>query len=210
VKRVRRALEGTINDVVLATVAGAVRRFMQLRAVDPRSIEFKIAAPVSVRSEEERGTMGNRVSQWIVHTPIGEEDPLKRLRAIQEQTRELKASGQAVGADVLFQVAEWTGTRLLSLAAQLASSSNPFNLMVTNIPGPQVPMFLYGARLLETYGYVPLVDTTALGIALMSYDGKLCWGFNADYELVPDLPDFVDGIRDAFGELQELAGSRSD
>ncbi len=207
VKQVRRALGGTINDVVLCSVAGAVRRFLQLRGVDTEALDFRVAAPVSVRSEDERGTMGNRVSQWIVDIPVGEPDPLERLRVIQEQTSELKSSGQAVGADVLFQVAEWTGTRLLSLAAQLASSGNPFNLMVTNIPGPQIPLYLCGARLLEMYGYVPLVDTTALGIALFSYDGRLCWGFNADYELLPDLADFVSGIERAFAELQRLAAS---
>ncbi len=102
---------------------------------------------------------------------------------------------------------EWTGTRILSLAAQrLASSSSPYNLMVTNIPGPQIPLYLCGALLRSTYGCVPLVENTALGIALMSYNGTLSWGFNSDYDLMPDLDAFVSGVADSFAELQRAAG----
>ena len=120
---------------------------------------------------------------------------------------DLKQSQQAVGADVLFGVAEFTGTRILSLAAQrLVSSSAPYNLMVTNIPGPQMPLYLCGALLHATYGFVPLVENTALGIALMSYNGILSWGFNADYDLLPDLDVFVAGIAESFAGLQRAAG----
>jgi WS/DGAT/MGAT family acyltransferase len=205
IKALRRALGGTVNDVVLATVAGAVRSFLELRAVDPAKLAFRVAAPVSTRAEHEHGTFGNRVSQWIVDLPIGEADPLVRLARIRAQTERLKASGEAVAADVLFGVAEWIGTRLLSQAAQLAVNSVPFNLMVTNIPGPQIPLYLCGAEFLEAYGYVPLVETTALGIALMSSNGRLAWGFNADHELVPDLAEFVAAVRASFAALQQAA-----
>jgi WS/DGAT/MGAT family acyltransferase len=205
VKALRRALGGTVNDVVLATVAGAVRRFMQLRAVDPASLAFRVAAPVSVRAEHEHGTFGNRVSQWIVDLPVGEAEPLARLRVIREQTELLKKSRQAVAADALFGVAEWLGSRLLTQAARLSTHSLPFNLMVTNIPGPQIPFYLCGAELLAAYGFVPLVETTALGIALMSSNGRLAWGFNADYALVPDLAAFVAAIEASFRELQDAA-----
>jgi WS/DGAT/MGAT family acyltransferase len=207
VKAVRKALGGTVNDVVLATVAGAVRRFVEGRAVDPSALEFRVAAPVSTRSEAERGTLGNRVSMWILDLPIGEADPRRRLGQIAEQTRELKEKRQALGADVLFQVVEWTGTRLLSLAARrLAASKGPYNLMVTNVPGPQIPLYLCGAPLRSVYGFVPLIENTALGIALFSYCGRLCWAFNADYELMPDLADFAAAVAAAFRELEEAAG----
>jgi WS/DGAT/MGAT family acyltransferase len=205
VKAVRRALGGTVNDLVLATVAGAVRAFMQLRSVDPATLAFRVAAPVSVRAENEHGTFGNRVSQWIVDLPVREADPLVRLARICAQTEELKSSRQAVAADVLFGAAEWLGSRLLSQAARLSLDSLPFNLMVTNIPGPQIPFYLCGAEMLQAYGYVPLVETTALGIALMSTNGRLAWGFNADYALVPDLAAFTAAIDRSFRELQDAA-----
>jgi len=206
VKAVRKALGGTINDVVLATVAGAVRSFLVRRSVDPSTQEFRVAAPVSTRSEAERGTLGNRVSMWILDLPIGEADPRKRLERIREQTSDLKQSKAAVGADVLFQVVEWTSTRILSLAGQaLAASQGPYNLMVTNVPGPQIPLYLCGSLMHASFGFVPLVENTALGIALFSYNGRLCWGFNADYDRVPDLADFTAGVGAAFRELQRAA-----
>jgi WS/DGAT/MGAT family acyltransferase len=209
VRALRRALGGTVNDIVLATVAGAVRSFLQLRAVDPATLRFRVAAPVSIRAEHEHGTFGNRVSQWIVDLPIGEGDPLARLEAIREQTERLKRTRQAVAAEALFGVAEWLGPRLLSQAARVALNSVPFNLMVTNIPGPQQPFYLCGAELLETYGYVPLVENTALGIALFSTNGRLSWGFNADHDLVPDLGAFTEAIAASFAALQKAASARA-
>ena len=207
VKALRKATGATVNDIVLASVAGAVRHFLERRGADPGAREFRVAAPVSTRSESERGTLGNRVSMWILVLPIDEPDPLRRLERIRAQTGDLKQSKQAVGADVLFQVVEWTSTRILSLAARgLSSTQGPYNLMVTNVPGPQIPLYLCGARMCATYGFVPLVENTALGIALFSYAGRLCWGLNADYELVPDLADFTAAIPAAFAELARAAG----
>ncbi len=207
VKAVRKATGASVNDVVLANVAGALRLFLERRGADPNALEFRVAAPVSTRSETERGTLGNRVSMWILELPIGEADPLRRLERVREQTADLKESQRAVGADVLFQVVEWTSTRILSLAGRaLSASQGPYNLMVTNVPGPQIPLYLCGARMCATYGFVPLVENTALGVALFSYDGRLCWGFNADYELVPDLADFAAAIPAAFRELARAAG----
>ncbi len=208
VKDIRKAIGGTVNDVVLATVAGAVRHFIAGRSVDPASIEaFRTAAPVSTRSEGNDGKLGNQVSMWILDLPIDEPDPAERLDRIRRQTADLKKSQQAVGAEVLFQVVEWTGTRILSLAAKrLSASTSPYNLMVTNIPGPQIPLYMRGGLLEKMYGYVPLVENTGLGIALMSYNGVLNWGFNADYELLPDLSEFVACVVKSFEELQSAAG----
>jgi WS/DGAT/MGAT family acyltransferase len=206
IKELRRALGGSLNDVVLAIATGAVRDFLQQRRVDPGELDFRILAPVSVRTKEEGGKAGNRVSAWIVPVPVGEPDPLERLKAISRRTAELKNSKQAVGAEVLTQVAEWTPATLLSLGARNATRLLPFNLVVTNVPGPQLPLYLLGAKMEEIYPYVPLADNLGLGIALFSYDGKLAWGFNADYGLVPDLDQFVQAIRDSFQGLREAAG----
>jgi WS/DGAT/MGAT family acyltransferase len=205
IKAIRRQFSGTVNDVVLTVVTGAVRRFLQQRGVDPRKIEFRVMAPVSVRTEDEQGAFGNRISVWLVDLPIAQADPRKQLKWIAKRTAELKESKQATAAEVLTQVAEWTPSNLLALGARNVTRLLPFNMVVTNVPGPQIPMYMVGARMLEVYPHVPLVDNLGLGIALMSYDGKLFWGLNADYDLVPDLADFVSAIRDSFQEVRRLA-----
>ncbi len=203
VKEVRRELGGSLNDIVLAIVAGAVRQFLERRRVDPSEILFRIMAPVSVRSDQETGTLGNRVSAWIAELPIGEPDPRERLAIIRERTLELKASKQAVAAEMLTRVADWSSSTLLALGARTATRMLPFNMVVTNVPGPQVPLYSLGARMLEVFPHVPLADNLGLGVALMSYDGKLFWGFNADYDLVPDLDHFVRAIQSSFEEMRE-------
>ena len=134
-------------------------------------------------------------------------DPRKQPEIIAAQTDELKRSKQAVGASVLTQMAEWTPSTLLALAGRNVTRLLPFNMVVTNVPGPQVPMYMLGSRMVESYPHVPLVDGLGLNIALLSCEGKLCWGFNADYDLVPDLRAFVDAIQDSFRELRQLASS---
>ena len=204
VKQVAKRADCTVNDVVLATVTGAVREFLLRRRVNPATIDFRISAPVSVRRAEDRGRMGNHVSAWIVKLPVDEPDPLRRLTALHEVTDELKRSRQALGVETMMTVAEWTPSVLLSLGAQAASG--PINMIVTNVPGPQFPLYSLGARLLEVYPLVPLLQNTGLGVALFSYDGSLCWGFNADYELMPDLRFFVRSIDHSFGALADAVG----
>ena len=208
IKTVRRTLGGSLNDVVLTIVTGAVRRFLRRRQLDPATVDFRIMAPVSVRAETERGALGNRVSAWVVELPIGEADPLRQRERVSARTAELKASRGALGAEVLSQVAEWTPSTLLALAGRNVTRLLPFNMVVTNVPGPQIPMYMFGARMLETFPHVPLIDNLGLGVALMSYDGKLCWGFNADYDLVPDLGAFVKATSASFDELRALARER--
>jgi WS/DGAT/MGAT family acyltransferase len=208
IKAVRKALGGSLNDVVLTIVTGAVRRFLEMRQVNPDTIHFRILAPVSVRAADEEGSLGNRVSAWVLDLPVSEPDPCEQLARISETTTELKESKRAVGAELLTQAAEWTPSTLLALGARNATRLLPFNMVVTNVPGPQVPMYMLGARMLEVFPHVPLIDQLGLGIALLSYDGKLGWGFNADWDLVPDLHEFVQCIRGAFEALQILAGKR--
>jgi WS/DGAT/MGAT family acyltransferase len=205
IKSIREQLGGSLNDVVLTIVTGAFRRFFRERGVDVAELDFRVLAPVSVRSESERGALGNRVSAWVIQLPLSARDPRAQLAAIVTRTAALKESKRAVGAEVLTRVAEWTPTTLLSLGARNSSRLLPFNTVVTNVPGPRIPMYLVGARLVEAYPHVPLVDNMGLGIALLSCEGRLHWGINADYDLVPDLTDFVAALQDAFQELAVLA-----
>jgi len=205
VKAVKKALGGSLNDVVLATVTGAVASFLEQRRVSVELLRFRVMAPVSVRTREERGTFGNRVSAWMIDLPLAERDPRRRLEKIREQTERLKESKHALGAEVLTRVVEWTPSTLLSLGGRMVTRSLPFNLVVTNVPGPQVPLYLLGARMLDNYGQVPLTDYLGLGIVLFSYAGTLCWGFTADWDLVPDVTEFVAGIEASFAELRQAA-----
>jgi WS/DGAT/MGAT family acyltransferase len=206
VKKVRRALGCTVNDVVLATVTGAVRRYMIRRRVDPDTLDFRVSAPVSVRREEDRGKLGNKVSSWIVPLPIDRADPLEQLRELNLRTEELKQSKQALGVEMLMAAAEWAPSQLMSLGAR--ATSGPINMIVTNVPGPQMPLYLMGAELLEMYPQVPLLANTGLGIALVSYNGKMFWGFNCDPDLVPDEAQFVEEIQAAFKALRKASSLR--
>ena len=208
-KAVKDKLGGTLNDVVLATVAGGVRRFLRRRRVDVSRLDFRVATPVSVRSSIDPGALGNRVSAWIVPLPLAQADPVKRLAAIRATTRRLKESKQALGADLLSAVTEWTGTTLLSMGTRLQNVGRPHNLIVTNVPGPQVPLYLLGAPLQEAYPIGPLFQHQALIVALFSYAGRLFWGLNADAALVPDLADLRRDLEASFRELAEAAGSPS-
>jgi len=204
VKGTAKALKCSVNDVVLATVAGAVREFCIARRAHPDEIDFRVSAPVSVRRDEDRNRLGNAVSSWIVRLPIDEPDPKRRLEAIHRVTDDLKRSRQALGVQMMMAAAEWAPQALLSLGARAASG--PINMIVTNVPGPQFPLYSLGARLLELYPLVPLLENTGLGVALFSYDGRLCWGFNADYDLLPDLRMFVRATDASFRDLCEAAG----
>lgn len=206
VKQVKNALGGSVNDVVLATVNGAVRRFLERHRVNVDTLDFRVMAPVSVRSADARGTLGNRVSAWMVPLPLGERDPRSAMAKISEVTGGLKESKSALGAEALSQVGEWTPSTLLSLGSRMVLRALPFNLVVTNVPGPQVPLYLLGAKMLDNYGLVPLIDYLCLGIVLFSYNGQLCWGFTCDWDLLPDLHDFVIDIRASFDELRQGAG----
>jgi WS/DGAT/MGAT family acyltransferase len=205
VKAVRKALGGSLNDVVLTVVTGAVRRFLERRGLRPEGLDFRVMAPVSVRTADESGALGNRVSAWVVPLPIDHDDPREQLALIAGHTAELKQSKSAVGAEVLTQVAEWTPSQLLALGARNATRLLPFNMVVTNVPGPQITMFMAGAPMTEVFPHVPLMDNLGLGVALLSYNGKIHWGFNADWDGVPDLDRFVQDTKDALADLLRAA-----
>jgi len=207
-KAMRRSLGCTINDLVLTAVTGGVREYLLYRGVHPERISFRVSAPVSVRSEAERGRLGNRVSSWIVPLPIAEAHPQRQLESILRQTQELKQSRQALGVEMMMGVAEWTPSILLSLGAR--AMSGPVNTIVTNVPGPQIPLYLQGARLRALYPQAPLLDGMGLAVGLVSYDGRVHWGIVSDPDLVPDADVFTGLVAKALRALAEAAGLAPD
>lgn len=209
VKAVKRVLGGTVNDVVLATVSGALRRFFARRGLNPDELEIRAMVPVSVRAHDQRGTLGNRVTQIAAPLPVHIADPVARLHAVTETTKDLKESKQALGGEVLTAISEWTVPNLLVQAVRLAARTRPYNLIVTNVPGPQVPLYLLGARMRTAYPVVPLFENLGVVVGLFSYNGGLYWGVNADWEHFPDLHDFIVDIEQSFRDLQAAAEARS-
>ena len=205
-KAIKSALGGTVNDVVLSVVTGALRAHLLRRGRDPEGVELKAMVPISVRAESERGALGNRVSAMYAPLPVGIADPLGRFRAVHEAIGDLKASGQAVGAEALTRLAGFAVPTVLNQAARLQSRQRFFNLTVTNVPGPQFPLYMLGRRLRAFYPKVPLVTNTALGIAIMSYDGRVFFGLLGDYDSMPDLDDVAADLQTAISELGTAAG----
>ncbi len=205
IKEIKNRLGGTVNDVVLAIAAGAVGRFLEARGVDRRGLFIRANVPVSIREENQRGTLGNQIALWMADLPVGEISPVGRLNRVRETTRTLKQSKQVLGAQVLSSVSDMTSSTLLSLAVRLSTRSRPFNLVVTNVPGPQADMYMLGARLDEIYPMVNLLENQGLGVALFSYAGTLFWGVLGDWDLLPDLSTFVGGLAESFAELEQAA-----
>lgn len=204
-KAVKNVLGGTLNDVVLATVSGALRVFFRQRGLDADELEIRALVPVSVRTQDERGRLGNRVTELTVPLPVNLADPVARLRAVRATTADLKESRQALGAQVLTAISDWTVQNLLVQAVRLASRTRPYNLIVTNVPGPQIPLYLNGTLMQTAYPVVPLFENLGIVVGLFSYNGGLYWGINGDWEQIPDLHDFVLAIESSFQELQEAA-----
>ncbi len=205
-KAIKNALGGTVNDVVLASVAGALGRYLRLRGEATDDLVLKAMVPVSVRADVERGALGNRVAAMWAPLPVGLSDPVQRLLAISRDMEGIKDSGQAVGAQVLTQLSGFAPPTIMAQAARLQARQRLFNLVVTNVPGPQFPLYMLGRRLEAMYPMVPLAENQALGIAIMSYDGQLNFGLNADYDALPDLEALADELRASIEELVAAAG----
>src|SRR4051794_20021236 len=205
-KAIKDALGGTINDVVLTVVTGALRSLLIRRGRETDGVELKAMVPLSVRAESERGALGNRVAAMYAPLPVGLADPLERFAHVHSAMAGLKESGQAVGALAITRLADAAAPTVLGQAARLQSRQRFFNLTVTNVPGPRVPLYLLGRRLREFYPQVPLVLNTALGIAIMSYADELFFGLLGDYDGLPDLDAVADDLAAAIAELSRAAG----
>jgi diacylglycerol O-acyltransferase len=204
-KQVKNALGGTVNDVVLAVVAGALGRYMRLHGEPTDEVVLKAMVPVSVRADVDRGALGNQVAAMWAPLPVGLSDPVTRLETIGEAMREIKDSGQAVGAQVLTTLTGFAPPTILAQAARLQARQRLFNLVVTNVPGPQLPLYLLGREIEAVYPMVPLAENTALGIAIMSYNGQLNFGLVADYDAIPDLDVLADELQSAIAEMTAAA-----
>ncbi|HLF43989.1 MAG TPA: WS/DGAT domain-containing protein, partial [Acidimicrobiia bacterium] len=205
-KSVKNKLGGSLNDVVLSIAAGAIRKFLiEARGYDVSEAAFRVMNPVSTRRADQKGALGNQVAMWLIDLPIEEADPFARYQLIKERTLNLKKSNQALGAATLVEISSGTPITLLSLANRVVGSRmRPFNMTITNIPGPQFPMYLLESEMLANYPMVPLWAQHGLGIALFSYNGRLLWGIHADYDTLPDSDLFLRFIHDSFAELRDL------
>jgi diacylglycerol O-acyltransferase len=206
-KTVKNALGGTVNDVVLASVAGALGRYLRRRDEPIDDSVLRAMVPVSVRADVERGALGNRVAAMWAGLPIGEADPITRLQTISSEMSGVKESGQAVGAQVLTELTGFAPPTIMAQAARMSAHQRMFNLVVTNVPGPQFPLYMLGRRLQEMFPMVPLAANQALGVAIMSYDGHLNYGLNADFDALPDVERLAQDLSDAIAELLQAAGS---
>jgi diacylglycerol O-acyltransferase / wax synthase len=206
VKAVARRLGGTVNDVVLTVVSGAIGAALRQRGERVPDLPLRAVVPVSVRRAEELGAPGNRVSLWLVPLPVHERNPRRRFHEIHATTDELKRSGEATGGSVIAEAANWAGGAVVELTARLVGSSRLYNLIVTNVPGPSIPLYLAGSLLREAYPHLPLFEQQGLGIALLSYVGRLAVCIAADWNLGDLLHDVVERLETGFAELASLAG----
>lgn len=204
-KAIRRASGATVNDVVVAAVTGAVRRYLDAHGIATEGLRVRALIPVSVRGESERLALGNRVAAMIAELPVGIADPVERLRAVSGELAALKASGEALGAEAIIALADFAPPTLVGLAARLLPRQRWVNLVVTNVPGPQFPLYFMGARLLEAFPYVGVIDNLALIVAVLSYDGQLGFALCADADAVGDLEVLSEALEKSFAELRAAA-----
>lgn len=209
VKEIRAGLGGTVNDVLLCGVAGGLHRLFAHRREPTEGLKLRVMVPVSIRSDDERGTLGNKVSAMFVSLPVGPMPVRERLAAVTAQTQHLKERHQAVGADFLINMTGFAAPTLISLAARLVHRQRLLNLVVTNVPGPQFPLYMMGARLLEAFPIVPLTRNLTLVVGILSYDGTLHFGLWGDRDAATDLEVLAGGIDDAFAELRKVAQERN-
>jgi diacylglycerol O-acyltransferase len=208
-KEVKNAFGGTVNDVVLTVVTGALRDWLHSRGVRTEGLELRALVPVSTRTRDDRGDLGNRITVMRGPLPVYIEDPVARLRAVKAAMDGLKESKQAVGAEVLTGVQSFAPPTILAQASRLNFSTRLFNLIVTNVPGPQLPLYVRGREMADVFPVAFLPRGHALAVAIMSYNGDMNFGLLGDYDALPDLDRIGDGIEASLAELLALARKRT-
>ncbi|MFP4636042.1 MAG: WS/DGAT/MGAT family O-acyltransferase [Nitriliruptoraceae bacterium] len=204
VKAIKDAFGTTVNDVVLAAISDATGRYLRHRGVDTDGVWLRAMVPVSTRRASEEHHLGNRVVAVFVDVPMFEMDPVERLRVCQDAMAEVKLSHAAVGAGFLIGLGEFAPPTIHAMAARLAVNSRVFNFLVTNVPGPQQPIYCLGARLLGAFPFTPLAANHSYGVGVTSIDGWLNFGFVAGYDALPDI-EVVPGM--LVSAVDELAAS---
>ncbi|OLE36229.1 MAG: acyltransferase [Actinobacteria bacterium 13_1_20CM_3_68_9] len=206
-KRIKDQLGGTVNDVVLAVVAGAVRDWLHARGLRTEGLELRAQVPVSIRAQDERGQLGNRLAVMRAPLPVYIADPVRRLQAVTAAMRGLKQSKQALGAEVITRFNDFAPPTLLAQAARINFSTRLFNLVVTNVPGPQMPLYVLGRELEDIFPVGFLPPHQALFVAIMSYNGGINFGLLADYDSMDDVELIAQGIERSIAELAAAAES---
>lgn len=205
-KHIKDTFGGTVNDVVLAVVTGALRSWLHRRGARTEGLELRALVPVSIRTEDERGNLGNRIALMRGPLPVYIEDPVRRLRTISDAMAGLKRSKQALGAEVISRFNDFAPPTLLAQASRINFSTRLFNLIVTNVPGPQLPLYVLGRELEEVFPVAFLPENHALAVAIMSYNGKVGFGLLADYDAIEDVEVLAQGLSEALAELETAAG----
>ena len=208
-KQVKNELGGTVNDVVLTVVSGALARWLRSRGIRTEGLEMRALVPVSVRTQTDRGSLGNRLTVMRGPLPVYIRDPVARLRFVKKAMDGLKESKQAVGAATLAAVNNLAPPTILAQASRLNFSTRLFNLIVTNIPGPQIPLYVLGRKLEDLFPIAFLPHNHALAIAIMSYNGRIEYGLLGDYDALPDIDVIAEGLDDALAELLDTARGRA-
>jgi diacylglycerol O-acyltransferase / wax synthase len=204
-KRVKDAFGGTVNDVVLSVVAGGLRRWLQSRGVRTEGLELRALVPVSIRAGAESRDMGNRIVAMRGPLPVYVEDPVARLRVVRGAMDGLKESKQALGAEVIAGLQGFAPPTIHAQASRINFSTRLFNLLVTNIPGPQFPLYILGREMQDLFPVAFLPRDHALAVAIMSYNGGLDFGLLGDFDAMPDLDEFAGFLQDARDDLVEAA-----
>jgi diacylglycerol O-acyltransferase / wax synthase len=204
-KRIKDSLGGTVNDVVLAVVTGSLRKWLDRRGITTDGLELRALVPVSIRGEDDTGHLGNRIAAMRGPLPVYVEDPVRRLQVVREAMGELKQSKQALGAEVISRFNDFAPPTLLAQASRINFSTRLFNLIVTNVPGPQMPLYVLGRELEEVFPVAFLPQNHALAIAIMSYNGRINFGLLADYDAMEDVEIISRGIDESLQELLDAA-----
>ena len=200
-KTVKNAFGGTVNDVVLTVVAGSLREFLRARGVRTEGLELRALVPVSIRAQDEHHQLGNRIAVMRGPLPVYIADPIARLRAVKQAMDGLKESKQALGAEVISNVQNLAPPTILAQASRINFSTRLFNLIVTNVPGPQFPLYLLGRELQDLFPVAFLPEEHALAVAIMSYNGNVAFGLLGDYDALSDIEDIADGLDASLEEL---------
>jgi WS/DGAT/MGAT family acyltransferase len=206
-KEIKSALGGTVNDVALAAVSGGLRRLLIERGEEPPRQGLRAMVPVNIRQAGEKLALGNRITSLFVHLPVAVGDPFARYRATLEEAESLKHGTQALGGETLLEITASAPPMVHAVLARSLFASRLFNVTVTNVPGPQLPLYAFGARLREVFPLVPIAAEHALGIAIVSYDGNVVFGINADRDTLPDVEVLAEGIEDSLDTMLALAGT---
>jgi WS/DGAT/MGAT family acyltransferase len=204
-KRIKAELGGTVNDVVLCAVAGAMRRWLHSRSVRTEGLELRALVPVSIRATDRSGELGNQIAAVRGPLPVYVEDPVARLRTVREAMDGIKSSKKALGAEVISRFNDFAPPTLLAQASRINFSTRLFNLIVTNVPGPQIPLYVLGRELLDIFPVAFLPENHTLAIAIMSYNGKIDFGLLGDYDAMEDVNLIAEGIEAEVKQLLEAA-----